>query len=230
MRGITSNQDVLYMLGIVRSVDHVSLGSSGLPEHDATEIIRVATHVLCNQNVDLFGREIISRIGGALACRKTDIKLCCGIASVLDDADPCIIIEAAIAAAVSVEKVPGRASCRVIELDPDKVKDRGRNCETQLLVRDRALGCARNVEGTVRDQIEVSPESIDHGGITCGRSETRPGPVYNDNLEEKLTKATVVLDVKVKPIYNNISKRTGAIHGHPRVVYGPKGRPEEVGK
>lgn len=116
------------MFSIVSSVDQVSLRCSGLPKHDAAKSARVETHVLCNQGVDLFRSEIISRIGSTLACRETNIQLGRAIAPVLDDIDPCIIVEAAIATTGNIEKVPSRASCRVIELDPNKVKDRSRDC------------------------------------------------------------------------------------------------------
>lgn len=104
-----------------------------------------------------------------------------------DDIHPLIEVEAR---ADAINEVTGGAALGVVELHPNEVKCRCGNCITELCIGYLALGGRGDVKGTLRDQGKELSEPINHG---------------------RITKTTIVFNIKIKSINNHIAERTRPI-------------------
>lgn len=111
-------QDLPHLLAIVETVDLIPLRCCGLPQHDTTESLRILVHVLLDQGLDFLRRQVEPKTRSSQTSRQTDVELCIGVFTGLDDIYPLVIVEAVLRAP---NKVTGRARLSVVELNPDKV-------------------------------------------------------------------------------------------------------------
>lgn len=136
------------------------------------------------------------------ASGQSDQEFCCRISAFLDDGYPVIIIEPGIP--ISLDEVPSRAAICIVELDPDEIEYRIGNSLTQLWIRYGTLGCSRDIKGPGGFFRKAFSKTVDHGCIPYCISRLAIGA--HCSLGNKPTIATILFNIKVKPIHGGIPK------------------------
>ena len=158
------------MLGVGLAVDHVPGGRRSIIHHDTAKRLRVLGHILPDQRLDFLRGEVERHGRRDAAARQSNIELGVGVAAVLDDAGPVVVVEAreviVASANNTIDVVTSGALVSVVELNPDEVKHTLRNGGTEVRIRDLALGRRREVELSFGHCLEVLPQALGHDGET----------------------------------------------------------------
>jgi hypothetical protein len=191
------------VVGIGGAIDLVVLGCGSLPKHDTSKGVGVPAHVGGNQGLRLLGSKVVTRVGCSRTGRQTNIELGVAAGSRLEGGHPGVEVERSESV---VDEAHGRASSGVVILNPDEVEGGVRDRITELGIGEDTLRSSREIEFAVLHLVEILTEGVYHGGIA---------------------KTTVVLDVKVETINNDIPKGTRTL---PTLSDWAKSSPQESGE
>jgi hypothetical protein len=217
------------VVGIGGAIDLVVLGCGSLPKHDTSKGVGVPAHVGGNQGLRLLGSKVVTRVGCSRTGRQTNIELGVAAGSRLEGGHPGVEVERSESV---VDEAHGRASSGVVILNPDEVEGGVRDRITELGIGEDTLRSSREIEFAVLHLVEILTEGVYHGGIAWGIFHQRQGSKLKEiqaalRESRKHTKTTVVLDVKVETINNDIPKGTRTL---PTLSDWAKSSPQESGE